>query len=165
MFTEAQKKAQAKYDKNNTRSILFKLNLTSDADILARLDEVDNKQGYVKELIRNDIRGKDQTVSIDSIRLLIRPVAKKYQIEKVYLFGSYARGDENAQSDIDLMIKGGNYDGYFGFVDVKEALGNAVGKEVDLVEYRAVEEDNSRSGKRFRDHVERDKVLIYECDK
>ena len=57
MTTVAQKKASAKYDKHHTRSVLFKFNTTNDADILARLDGSNNKQGYIKELIRNDIRG------------------------------------------------------------------------------------------------------------
>ena len=55
MATKAQLKAQSKYDRENTRSIVLKLNLRSDADILAKLDEAENRQGYVKELIRQDI--------------------------------------------------------------------------------------------------------------
>ena len=46
MATEAQRKASAKYDKEHTKSMLFKFNTTNDADILAKLDEVGNKQGY-----------------------------------------------------------------------------------------------------------------------
>lgn len=56
MTTEAQKRATAKYDAANTRKILLKLNLNTDADILQRLDEVGNKQGYIKELIRADMK-------------------------------------------------------------------------------------------------------------
>ena len=44
--------AQAKYDKNHTKGIYLKLNKDTDADIIARLEEVDNRQGYIKELIR-----------------------------------------------------------------------------------------------------------------
>jgi hypothetical protein len=53
MATEAQRKASAKYDKEHTKSMLFKFNTTNDADILAKLDEVGNKQGYIKNLIRD----------------------------------------------------------------------------------------------------------------
>ena len=56
MTTEAQKRAAAKYDKENTRLITLKLNLTTDADILERLAEAGNKQGYIKELIRKEIK-------------------------------------------------------------------------------------------------------------
>lgn len=55
MATEAQKRAVAKYDAVNTRQIKLKLNLKEDADILAKLDSVSNKQGYIKELVRGDI--------------------------------------------------------------------------------------------------------------
>lgn len=57
-ITEQQKRAQIKYDKANTRKITFKFNLKTDADILERLDSVDNRQGYVKELIRNDMEAE-----------------------------------------------------------------------------------------------------------
>jgi hypothetical protein len=49
-------KAQAKYDKENTVSVSLKLNKRTDADILERLDEVSSKQGYIKALVREDMR-------------------------------------------------------------------------------------------------------------
>ena len=51
----SQNKAQAKYDAKNTKQIRLKLNIVTDADILQKLEEVGNKQGYIKELIRRDI--------------------------------------------------------------------------------------------------------------
>lgn len=59
MATEAQKKAKAKYDKANTKQIMLKLNLKTDADILDQLDSVENKQGYIKDLIRKDMNKQD----------------------------------------------------------------------------------------------------------
>ena len=55
MATEAQKRAVLKYEAKNTVQLHLKLNIKTDADILQRLDEVDSKQGYIKELIRRDI--------------------------------------------------------------------------------------------------------------
>ena len=40
--------------------------------------------------------------------LLVRPLAKKYHVKEVYLFGSYARGEADAQSDLDFLIFGGD---------------------------------------------------------
>ena len=74
MTTVAQRKASAKYDRNHTRSILFKFNTTSDADILAKLDEVGNKQGYIKELIRENICGKEEVLSVEAIGLMVLPL-------------------------------------------------------------------------------------------
>lgn len=55
MVTEAQIKAQAKYDKENTRQIHLKLNRRTDADVIQALDDAESKQGYIKRLIRADI--------------------------------------------------------------------------------------------------------------
>lgn len=46
---------QERYDRLNTRNITFKFNLKTDADILAWLDSLTNRQGYVKALIRADM--------------------------------------------------------------------------------------------------------------
>ena len=58
MTSEAQKRAVLKYDAANTKQIHLKLNLQTDSDILARLQEVDSIQGYIKRLIRDDIAKK-----------------------------------------------------------------------------------------------------------
>lgn len=55
-MTEAQKRAKKKYDAKATRMIVLKLNKRTDADIFAILDKVPNKQGYIKELIRNNLK-------------------------------------------------------------------------------------------------------------
>lgn len=56
MATESQLKAQAKYDAENTRQIHLKLNRRTDDDVLKKLDSVLNKQGYIKNLIRVDLK-------------------------------------------------------------------------------------------------------------
>lgn len=56
MATEAQLKAGYKYDKEHTRQIHMKLNLITDKDVLEKLDSVPSKQGYIKRLIRADLK-------------------------------------------------------------------------------------------------------------
>ena len=53
--SEAQKRASRKYNDANIRQVKFSFSIQYDADILAKLDSVPNKQGYIKELIRADI--------------------------------------------------------------------------------------------------------------
>lgn len=43
------------FDRNNTRKIGLKFNIRTDEDIIRKLDEVGNKQSYIKQLIRADI--------------------------------------------------------------------------------------------------------------
>lgn len=47
---------QARYDKRMTKVVTMKLNRGTDAEILAKLESVDNVQGYIKGLILSDIR-------------------------------------------------------------------------------------------------------------
>ena len=53
---ESTKRAIAKYDAANTVQLKLKLNKKTDADILARLKMSGNMQGYIKKLIRADIK-------------------------------------------------------------------------------------------------------------
>lgn len=53
-----QYKQQGEWDKTNTTQVKLKLNNRTDADIIYRLKEVGNKQGYIKKLIRQDINKK-----------------------------------------------------------------------------------------------------------
>lgn len=55
-LTDAKREAIARYDAKATRQIHLKLNLKTDADILGQLDKVKNVQGYIKELIRKDLK-------------------------------------------------------------------------------------------------------------
>lgn len=47
------------YDRENTRRINLKLNLKTDADIIQKLESVENIQGYLKRLIREDIKKEE----------------------------------------------------------------------------------------------------------
>ena len=49
-------KASAKYNKENTIQLLIRLNKKTDSDIITHLADQDSKQGYIKELIRYDMK-------------------------------------------------------------------------------------------------------------
>lgn len=49
------KEHQAKYKAAHVRRYVLAANDRTDADIIARLESVGNKQGYIKQLIRDDI--------------------------------------------------------------------------------------------------------------
>lgn len=161
MVSEAKKKAQLRYDKENTRQIILKLNTKTDADVIGKLENVGNKQGYLKALVRGNMRNDTGVLSLDSIKLLVLPVAKRNALNSISLFGSYARGEANPESDIDLLIDGGNYSGLFGFMDIKEQFEKALGKKVDLISRVALEENKSDSGRIFKRNVNRDEKVIY----
>ena len=51
---------QARYDKTHCRNYGFKLNLETDKDIIEKLASVPSMQGYIKQLIRQDLAKKEQ---------------------------------------------------------------------------------------------------------
>lgn len=60
MTTEAQKKARDKYNKEHYKVVNFKVNRETKKDILEHLEAQPNKQGYIKELIKQDMRTKKE---------------------------------------------------------------------------------------------------------
>lgn len=57
--SEAQKRATRRYDAANTKQYHLKLNLKEDKEIIAKLDSLKNKQGYIKALIKADLGIED----------------------------------------------------------------------------------------------------------
>ena len=51
-----QSRNSIKYDRENTKRVFIKLNKNTDKDILDYLDGITNKQGYIKSLIRKDMK-------------------------------------------------------------------------------------------------------------
>lgn len=59
----------------------------------------------------------------------------KYGVTKAAVFGSYARGEEKKNSDIDLLVELGESSTFFDFIGLELELEDALGKKVDLVTY------------------------------
>ena len=51
-------KAAALWDKRNTKGYYIKLQIRTDKDIIELLDRIGNRQGYIKQLIRDDLDGE-----------------------------------------------------------------------------------------------------------
>jgi len=80
--------------------------------------------------------------TIPDIAKLVKPVVEKYGVEKLYLFGSYARGEANAGSDLDFLVFGG--EGFkpatiFAFA---EELREVLEKDVDVFEINEINRDS-----------------------
>ena len=44
-------------------------------------------------------------LTIEYIQQIVAPLAEKYNIEEIYLFGSYATGNASEDSDVDFLVK------------------------------------------------------------
>lgn len=103
--------------------------------------------------------------SIDELSKRIAPVAKKYNLHAVYLFGSYARNEATESSDVDVLVDrtGSKVKSLFDMGGLYNDLCASVGKEVDLVTTYALTQDgeNDRTPW-FTENVMRERVSIYE---
>lgn len=68
----------------------------------------------------------------------VRLLLKKYHAESAILFGSYARQDADATSDIDLIVIGGNKFDPTDIFCIAEELYRALGKAVDVYELQEI---------------------------
>lgn len=82
----------------------------------------------------------------------ITSFAHKHNIETVILFGSRAKGTHTERSDIDIAVRGGDFDGFYW--DIKENVHS-------LLSFDIVEFDNSVSDT-LKKEIERDGITIYE---
>lgn len=83
------------------------------------------------------------------------PILSRYDVKKSAVFGSYARGDHNKNSDIDLLIEfKKNAGGLLTMVRLKRDLEEATKRVVDLGTFKSL-------NKRVRKYVENDLIQIY----
>lgn len=98
------------------------------------------------------------------IAALVQPVAEKYGLKAVFLFGSYARSEATEQSDIDLIVdtSGTQIKGLFALGALYCELEEALGKKIDLITVSALEQRAQMPGEvRFRETVNRERVKLY----
>ena len=99
--------------------------------------------------------------TINEIKKIVSEVAEQYGAERVYLFGSYARGEERHDSDIDLHVFEGDIRGFKmgGFyADLEERLDN----KIDLVIGELKENNRVRYKTTINSHILAEEILLYE---
>lgn len=99
---------------------------------------------------------------IDSIKNTIAPICKEYGVKRAYLFGSYARGEANESSDIDIRIEKGKNDLMDSLIkssSFRLKLEEALKRKVDVITNLPTQELYAI----FVKNVQQDEVLIYEA--
>jgi predicted nucleotidyltransferase len=94
------------------------------------------------------------TYTIDEIKKITVPVARKFGVKKLALFGSYATGKQKPGSDMDFLIEKGDICGweFFGFINNLE---EELDVSVDVLTYQSLEDSF------IADAVENE-VVLYE---
>ena len=93
--------------------------------------------------------------TLDEIRDIVSRLARQYGAKRVYLFGSYARGEMTEASDIDLRIDKGEIRG-FQLAGLLLDLADSLGVPVDLVPTTSLDQH-------FLNSIQDEEVLLYEA--
>ena len=95
-------------------------------------------------------------ITLENITALVKPLTKKYHVKEIYLFGSYARGDYQKNSDVDIMmVFGGEGFKLTSILALGEELREVLKKKVDIFEIREVNQDSE-----FYRTIMREKVFV-----
>lgn len=80
-------------------------------------------------------------------------ILKSYGVLKASIFGSYARGEQTIDSDLDILVEYSPSTSLFNHFDLKTELENALGLKVDVVSIKSV-------SRHLAPYIERDKQVI-----
>ena len=75
---------------------------------------------------------------------------KKYGVKSLAVFGSFARGEEKPDSDMDILVEFSRPVGFFAFLDLEQDLTDRLGVKVDLVTKKSLK---PKIGKRILDSL------------
>ena len=77
---------------------------------------------------------------LDSLKKQIMDILNKYPVSKAAIFGSFARGEENKNSDIDILIETSRPVSMFVILKIEKELGQITNRKIDIVEYSAIKQ-------------------------
>lgn len=95
-----------------------------------------------------------KTLTIPEIQRIVMDVAIKYDVDHVFLFGSYAKGEETPTSDVDLRINMQSHKG-LEFWAFWQDLEDSFGLSVDLIETQEMPDY-------LKNQTTKDEVLLYD---
>ncbi len=93
--------------------------------------------------------------TIEEIRTVVREIAQQYGVERVSLFGSYARGNARQDSDIDLRIDKGRIRGLFQLSGFHLDLEERLKIHVDVLTTESLDD-------KFLKRISEEEIILYE---
>lgn len=136
--SEKQKQYARKWDSENMHTFSARVR-KNDAELFKEYCDVKGSTPgkEIKLFIQTCIEeylNKDSVIySINEISELIKPVAQKYQAQKVILFGSAARGDFTEDSDYDFLILGSSIKTLIQYASIINELKDLLHRDVDII--------------------------------
>jgi len=89
---------------------------------------------------------------LETLRDMKPELTEKYKLRSIALFGSYARGEQTSESDVDVLVDVDPVIG-LGFVEMADAIEARLGIRTDVVPVDGVKP-------RYRDFIQKDVVYV-----
>ncbi len=99
-------------------------------------------------------------ITIEKIKEKAIPILRNYPVDKVILFGSYAKGEDTNNSDVDLYIDTNGKLKGLDFVGLLEILVDVLGVDIDLIDKAHIEPNSL-----IMQEIEDGGMVIYEKSK
>ena len=93
--------------------------------------------------------------TMEQIAAAVKPLADKYRVKEIYLFGSYARAQADENSDLDVLVFGGEMFRRTMIFALAEELREVLKKNVDVFEIAEVNPDSN-----FYQTIMKERVLV-----
>ncbi len=100
-------------------------------------------------------RQSDMISEIENIKRVLCPIAVKYGVQKVSMFGSRAKNSATESSDYDFLISKGKVDSILSYVSFVNELEEAFGTHVDVV-------TDTSDDEKIIETARKDGILLYE---
>jgi len=94
-------------------------------------------------------------LTLSDIKKTVKPLAEKYHISEVYIFGSYARNEATSASDIDFLVFGGKDFKPTSVFAFAEELRMLINKKIDVFEINEVNLNSS-----FYDTIMKERIKV-----
>lgn len=76
----------------------------------------------------------------NELRSHIPQLERKFQVQKIGIFGSVVKGKDTPQSDIDILVSFSKAPGFFKFLKLENHLSEILNRKVDLVTEKALKD-------------------------
>lgn len=113
------------------------------------------KKGRIPINLRPYLSNGAKPITLPYIKKCLDEIIANHKVERVSIFGSFARGEETPNSDIDLLIEEDPDFSLFDLVELNNELEDRLGRKVDVVTKGSLTPT-------ILAEVERDKIVIYE---
>lgn len=102
----------------------------------------------------------NKVYSIEQIKEIVKPIVSKYDIEKVYIFGSYSKNKATVRSDIDFYLEGYKYHKFLNLANLFADLEETFHKRIDII----TDSDllHNKNIDELKKNISEERIIVYD---